>query len=271
MLDCTAIPLSEELNGIAGLMLIARDVTERRRHEEDRIRLARFETLGVMAGSVAHQFNNLITIIHGNLTLAEQYRTDPVLVRRFVQAADRAAGRATIETNRLITFAHGGEPILRQTQLLPVIEEVIELTGRWTDPLVTLESEPGLPAIPIDRRQVFGALAEILRNARDAAGPGGRIALSVSTVGDGAGVGLPPGAYVAIVVEDTGPGIRDKLLPTVFDLNVTTKEGAAGIGLTLARSVVRKHGGDVRISATGPEGTSVTIYLPITITAGEKG
>jgi len=269
VLDCTMIPLSEERNGIAGLMLIARDVTERRQHEEDRIRLARFETLGAMAGSVAHQFNNLITIIHGNLTLIQQFRTEPEKVGRFVHAANRATDRATIETNRLLTFAHGGEPILGSTRIEPVIEEAIELAGGRTGPVVTSRVEADLPGTLLDRRQLVAALAEILRNAREAAGSGGRVDLAAGMATDASKAGLPPGEYIAIVVGDTGPGVRRGLLSRVFDLNVTTKEGATGVGLTIARSVIRKHGGDVRISATGPEGTSVAVYLPVTTPAEE--
>jgi len=265
ILDATIIPAINEEGNVNGLTMIARDVTEQRRREEERLRLVRLETLGAVAASVSHQFNNLMTIVQGNLMLARQMSGDPETTLRFLGIAEEAVARAQIETNKLVTFAHGGEPILQQIAIQKVIGEAVRVGVQdANDEVAVVVDEPAL-TITVDRRQLVGALSELIRNAREATPDEGNVTVRVSTTlpWTAPAPGLPPGEYVEIAVSDTGKGIPESIRDRVFEVTCTTKEAACGIGLPLARSVARKHGGEVVITMSGPEGTTVSVLLPI--------
>ncbi|MEN6341338.1 MAG: CHASE4 domain-containing protein [Methanospirillum sp.] len=265
ILDATIIPAINEEGNVNGLTMIARDVTEQRRREEERLRLVRLETLGAVAASVSHQFNNLMTIVQGNLMLARQVSGDPETTQRFLSIAEEAVARAQIETNKLVTFAHGGEPILQQIPIQKVIGEAVRVGVQDTGGEVGVVVDAPALTITVDRRQLVGALSELIRNAREATPDQGNVTVRVSTTvpWTAPAPGLPPGEYVEIAVSDTGKGIPESIRDRVFEVTCTTKEAACGIGLPLARSVARKHGGEVVITMSGPEGTTVSVLLPI--------
>ncbi len=265
ILDATIIPAIDEQGGVGGMTMIARDVTEQRRREEERLRLARLETLGAVAASVSHQFNNLMTIVQGNLMLGRQMIDDPEMTLRFIGIADEAVARAQIETNKLVTFAHGGEPILQQIAIQKVIGEAVRVGVQDASGEVTVVVEAPALMVMVDRRQLVGAISELIRNAREATGDQGPVTVRVSTTipWTAPAPELPPGEYVEIAISDTGQGIPESIRDRVFEVTCTTKEAACGIGLPLARSVARKHGGDVLITASGSEGTTISMLLPI--------
>lgn len=265
ILDATIIPAIDEQGTVSGMTMIARDVTEQRRREEERLRLARLETLGAVAASVSHQFNNLMTIVQGNLMLGRQMIDDPEMTLRFIGIAEEAVARAQIETNKLVTFAHGGEPILQQIAIQKVIGEAVRVGVQDASGEVTIVVEAPALMVMVDRRQLVGAISELIRNAREATADQGPVTVRVNTtipwttpVPE-----LPPGEYVEIAISDNGQGIPASIRDRVFDVTCTTKEAACGIGLPLARSVARKHGGEVLIRESGPQGTTVSMLLPI--------
>ncbi len=265
ILDATIIPSIDEQGRISGMTVIARDVTEQRRREEERLRLVRLETLGTVAASVSHQFNNLMTIVQGNLMLARQAIDDREEALRFVGVAEEAVARAQIETNKLVTFAHGGDPILQRIAIQSVIGEAVRIGAQDAAGEVTVDVEAPALMVMVDRRQLVGALSELIRNAREATSGQGRVTVRVRTTvpGTAPAPDLPPGEYVEIAISDTGKGIPESIRDRVFEVTCTTKEAACGIGLPLARSIARKHVGEVLIEESGPAGTTVSMVLPV--------
>lgn len=258
-LHCTSSLFCDGEGTVIGVLVAARDISEEKRVGEDRLRLARLETLGVLAGSLAHQFNNLHTGILGNLTLARSmlYDGDALLGRLF--EAEEQVGRARMVTNKLLTFSRGGEPLRSFQEVEPLLREAAEnCAGRGLYQIV-YQIDKDLPRVSLDRDQIVEALQQLIMNAMEAMPGGGSITITAELC-NGTEIDQP---QLCVQVIDTGQGIPDEDHKKIFELNFTTKEGAAGLGLPLACSVIQKHGGDIGVSSHSGGGTTVVFRIPI--------
>ena len=248
------------------------DHTESRRMQEALSRAQRQETVGRMAGMVAHDFNNILTVILANLELAELRAGDPELLQLLRNAADAAEMGASFN-KRLVALAGGHRAIVAA---LPVaVDEHIART--WTvfqrvlSDALTLEFHPGAPnaVVTIDPAEIDGAILNLVMNARDAQPAGGSIQIATS-------LDLPPSAlvrrpqvagrrFVCISVTDKGFGMSQEVLNHVIEPFYTTKKGGHGNGLGLTSVVLsaERAGGFVEIQSKVGVGTVVSICLPV--------
>jgi signal transduction histidine kinase/CheY-like chemotaxis protein len=245
---------------------VATDVTERRRIEEVLQQRQKLQAVGAIAGGVAHNFNNLLTIVLGNLDLASQPDSEAARFHDHLNAARAAAERGANLTWQLLAFA-------RQQPLRP---EAIEPSGQLANvsTLVTdsfpanvrIETEipPALWTVEIDPSEFQLALLNLAFNARDAMPGGGVLRISArNLVIDDDRLGLS-GRYVMIEIADEGTGIPPEVLPRVFEPFMTTKDVGAGTGLGLSQvhGFVHQSGGAVDIDSEQGKGTVVRMYLP---------
>ena len=245
---------------------VATDVTERRRIEEALQQSQRLQAVGTIAGGVAHNFNNLLTIILGNLDLASQRSSDIARLLGHLDAARLAAEGGANLTWQLLAFA-------RQQPLYP---ESIEPSGRLRD-LSTLIVEsfpanirtevnlpPELWVTEVDPSEFQLALLNLGFNARDAMPGGGVLRISAKNrLVQNHRLGLS-GRYVVIEIADNGSGIPPEILPRVFEPFMTTKDVGVGTGLGLSQvhGFVHQSGGAVEIESEAGKGTAVRMYLP---------
>ncbi len=245
---------------------VVTDVTERRRIEEALHQTQRLQTVGTIAGGVAHNFNNLLTIVLGNLELASRQSSNIEGLRHYLDAAVVAAERGANLTWQLLAFARQKplrpEPIEPSEQL----RDLARLIGGSLPANVTVETDipPDLWVVEIDRTELQFALLNLGFNARDALSSGGALRISAKNreVQDDC-LGLA-GRYVTIEVADNGSGIPPEILLRVFEPFVTTKEVGAGIGLGLSQvhGFAHQSGGAVDIKSEPGRGTTVRMYLP---------
>jgi CHASE2 domain-containing sensor protein/nitrogen-specific signal transduction histidine kinase len=248
---------------IAGVVM---DVTERRRMEEILQQQQRLQAVGTIAGGVAHNFNNLLTNILGNLDLAARHGADPVRLSGYLGTARAAAERGADLTWQLLSFA-GQQPLQPQpVELSGQLRVIAKLIAETFPEEIRVETDipSDLGIVEIDRGEFQLALINLALNARDAMAAGGalRIAARTLTIRD-ARLGLD-GHYVVIEIADNGTGIPAGMLPTVFEPFVTTKEIGAGVGLGLSQvhGFVNQSGGAVDIDSEPGKGTAVRMYLP---------
>jgi signal transduction histidine kinase/CHASE2 domain-containing sensor protein/CheY-like chemotaxis protein len=249
---------------------VVTDVTERRRIEEALHQAQRLQTVGTIAGGIAHNFNNLLTIVLGNLDLASRQSSNAEELRRRLDAAAVAAERGANLTWQLLAFARQKplrpEPIESSNQL----RDLATLIGESLPVNVTSETDipPDLWVVEIDRTELQFALLNLGFNARDALPRGGALRISArNQVIDDDRLGLA-GRYVTIEIADNGSGIPPEILPRVFEPFVTTKEVGAGTGLGLSQvhGFVHQSGGAVDIESEPGRGTTVRMYLPAAAT-----
>ena len=245
---------------------VATDVTERRRIEEALQQRQRLQAVGTIAGGVAHNFNNLLTIVLGNLDLASQQGSEIARLRGHLDAARVAAERGANLTWQLLAFARRQplrpEPIEPSGQLRNVSNLIIESFP--ANIRIETDISPDLWIVEIDPSELQLALFNLAFNARDAMPGGGVLRISArNQVTNDDRLGLA-GRYVVIEITDDGSGIPPEVLPRVFEPFMTTKEVGSGTGLGLSQvhGFVHQSGGVVDIDSAPGKGTVVRMYLP---------
>ena len=258
----------------------ARDVSERRRLEEELRQAQKMEAVGRLAGGIAHDFNNLLTAIGGYGGLAlDRLKVGQTVERRDLEEIVRAAKRAAELTGQLLAFSR--KQIL-QPKRVDVNELVRDLTRMLTrlidaDIEIRTDLERDLSAVKADPAQLEQVLLNLVVNARDAMPDGGRLTIATETVdvdGSGDDETVLPGRYVVLSVRDTGTGMDEDTRARLFEPFFTTKEVGKGTGLGLAMvyGFVKQSGGFVTVDTAPEQGTSFHIYLqPLDVEPFETG
>lgn len=259
--------------GTAELRWLLRDITKRRQMEEELQKADKLESVGVLAGGIAHDLNNFLTVILGNLSLVKRCTKKDAKASKYLQYMEEAIQQTWNLTRQLLTFASGGNPLTKAVSLCRLIEEdsAFALSGSKTRCEFSLTED--LPSVEIDRGQITQVITNLLINADQAMQESGTIKISAKKLADtGLNGSLPlqPGNYVALTITDEGAGIPSENLPKIFDPYFSTKEHGSGLGLTICYSIVKKHGGHISVQTEEGKGTSFTIYLPVSSNQAEK-
>jgi len=256
-----------------GLLLLMRDITERIEENESALRLEKLESLSLLARGFAHDFNNILTVILGNLSLANVKLPKGVEGDEEIENALSATLRAQNRVQQLLTFAKGGSPIRQRIDFGKVISEILEEHDRDDQIQYAVETPEGIWKVDADPGQFRRVVENLLRNAEQAMPGGGKVVISLMNVGaDNFSKGSLPSSleldesldYVILQVIDDGHGIDDDLLEKVFEPYFTsrTQANATGIGLTVCESIVRSHNGGIALEPNLPSGTRVTVAFP---------
>jgi len=224
------------------------------------------ESLGNLAAGVAHDFNNVLTVIQGNTSLAAASIDQPEVVGKHLAAVNSAIERARALANQLLTFARGGAPVKEDLDVSGLISETAHFTLSGSNVAVKVHIEPSLPLVNADRNQIAQVVQTLVLNARQAMPSGGTVTVTarkqqldgVRRLADAV-----PGVYVVATVEDTGTGIKAADLVHIFDPYFTTRSIGHGLGLPIARSIILRHGGDMEIDSCPGVGTTVRFCLPV--------
>lgn len=272
--DGTVFPVEIALGSIEtgeGLMIAAavRDITERRNAERQANRARRLESIGTLAGGIAHDLNNALTPILLTLDLLkQQYPTE----HETLDTVEHSANHAAEMVRHLLAFAKGSEGrrvSLAPRRLLEEMEKIIK--GTFPKNIqVRLRAPKDLPTVLGDATQLHQVLLNLCVNARDAMPDGGILTLEAESL-DGAVLAelpktgdAPPSRCVVLRVSDTGTGIAPEVLDRIFDPFFTTKEPESGTGLGLftVAGIVKGHAGLIRVSSQPGRGSTFAVLLP---------
>jgi PAS domain S-box-containing protein len=245
-----------------GAVFAFRDVTARRKLEQELIRAHKLESLGLLAGGIAHDFNNLLTVLIGNLALVQSSVGEDPRVTPLLGDMLRAGAQAKGLARQLLTFAQGGDPMLRPTDIGVVVEQARAVALSGTGVLVRVDLPEDLPRAHADPGQVSQVINNLLLNAAQAMGSRGEVRVRAWGVDAGAPDGLPDRAAVVLEVEDDGPGIPADQLSKIFDPYYSTKADGSGLGLAIAHSVMRRHGGRIAAESEPGRGARFRLVLP---------
>ena len=253
------------------------EATQALRAQEAKLRqVQKMEAVGQLTGGIAHDFNNMLAVVLGGLELARRtLKSDPQGVARHLDNATEGAHRAAALTRRLLAFSR--EEALNPEPLAPIatIEGMSDLLDRTLGDAITVETSDDGSSWHIwaDRHELENTILNLAVNARDAMDGRGRLTIQASarTLAANEVGHCLAGDHVAIAVRDTGCGMAPEILERVFEPFFTTKPVGKGTGLGLSQifAFVRQSGGEIAITSVEGEGTTVTLYLPRHVGAGD--
>ncbi len=246
-----------------------RDITERKKMEEELLKGQKLESLGVLAGGIAHDFNNLLTGIIGYVDLTMKSVTTGDRMHGWLESAKKASVRAQNLTQQLLTFSRGGEPVKKLLSITELIEESTGFVLSGSNVKCEYHSSEDLWPVNADKGQVGQVIQNIILNGAQSMPSGGTISVRAenTVVDDSESLPLTPGDYVKMIFTDHGSGISKKHLSKIFDPYFSTKPSGNGLGLTICHSIVSKHRGTITVESKPGIGTTFTIYLPTSSSA----
>ena len=273
----TLIPDITANGSVAGCFDLTFDITEERRAQAMLVQAQKMEVLGQLTSGLAHDFNNILTVIIGNLAALSAARASDETVAEFVEPAADAARRGAELIKNMLSFSRKQALKAQANDVTPLIASVSQMLRRSL--LESRQLDIAAPATPlwawIDAHRLQSTLLNLIVNARDATQARGRIGVNASAQAlddtRAAALQVDPGCYVRIEVSDDGAGMDAPTLARVFEPFFTTKRPGLGTGLGLAmvHDFVKQSGGAIRIESKLGQGTTVSLWLPASEAGGE--
>ena len=260
----------------AGILMVLRDISETRRLETQLIQAQKMEAIGTLAGGIAHDFNNILQAIQGYTQLLLMSRPAEDKDAQKLVAIQNAAQRASNLTRRLLIFSRKMESELKVINLNQEVLAVVRLLERTIPKMIRIrcDMEDNLYRINGDPLQLEQVMMNMGVNARDAMPDGGVLVfetrnMAVDDAFARSRVGLSPGLYVRLRIQDTGIGMEKKVVEQIFEPFFTTKEvgKGTGLGLSMVYGAVKNHKGAVICESQPQKGTRFDIYFPALKTA----
>ena len=257
----------DENKNITSITGTARDLTEYKLLEEELLKKDKLDAIGILAGGIAHDFNNYLAMVLTNINLAKLYSDDTKKILEKLENIEKATLRAKDLSNQLFTFSRGGAPLKKKIPINQLIVENIEFALSGAHILPRFYIAEDLQMVEADKSQLSQVLNNIAINAVQAMPDGGTLEVRAENVFLSAAdsnyfIPLPDGPYIKITIKDEGTGIPAEYLSKIFDPFFTTKDNGRGLGLAIAYSIIKKHGGHLHVESEIHKGTSFYIFLP---------
>ena len=270
VLDRYSAPVRDRAGNYYGRIWTFRDITDRRRLEEQFRQSQKLEAIGLLAGGVAHDFNNLLSVIQGYCSMFEMKNVPPEDQHKYVVEIQLAVERAAALTRQLLTFSRRQPMQMRPVDLNGVVSKIARMLQRILGEDISLQVKYSSHALFLnaDAGMLDQVLLNLAVNSRDAMPNGGQLIIETAT-GEADKMipaPVPPrkGHFARLKVSDTGCGIPPDLLARIFEPFFTTKEVGRGTGLGLAtvHGIVQQHQGWIDVASEPGRGTTFSVYLP---------
>jgi two-component system cell cycle sensor histidine kinase/response regulator CckA len=263
----TKAPYRDGQGNVIGLVGISRDVTDRKRLDEQLRQAAKLEAVGRLAGGIAHDFNNLLTVISGNADLLREVPPDDPAWAERVEDIRGATDRAAALVRQLLTFGRRQPAAAEVIDLGEAVAATAAMLGRLLGERITVTTEPASVPVPvrIDRGRLEQVVMNLALNAKDAMPAGGVLTLRTEVAETAAShPEVPPARSARLVVSDTGVGMTDDVKAKIFEPFFTTKgpDRGTGLGLATAYAIVEQAGGRIEVESAPGCGATFRIDFP---------
>jgi PAS domain S-box-containing protein len=263
----------------ARAVTVAHDISEQKRVEGQIRHSQKMKAIGTLAGGIAHEFNNALGVLTGNIELMELDLPDNEIIKDYVGSINTSTRRMAELTDQLLAYARGGKYGAKIISLSDFVRETLPFLRRNVGPGIRLETDlaTGRLEIKADVNQLRMVLAGLLKNGSEAIEGEGRITIKtrveeIDEDVDQNHLHLNAGRYVSLTVEDDGRGMDENTKARIFDPFFTTKFQGRGLGMAAMHGIVENHGGMIQVESQLGKGTEVRIYLPSAdaVSQGEK-
>ncbi len=249
---------------VIGYRGVDRDITERKKAEEELQKMLKLKSVGILAGGIAHDFNNILMGLYGNVSFAKEEIPKDHPAFKFLEDAEKSMSRAIRLTKQLLTFAKGGAPVRENVRIDELVKDVtrFDLSGSNIKPI--FKQVDDLLMADVDKGQIQQVLSNLIINASQAMPDGGHLYITMENteLSENGVPNLDQGKYIKVTVADEGIGIDQNSLDRIFDPYFSTKQTGSGLGLATAHSIITKHGGHINVDSQLGKGTIFTLYLP---------
>lgn len=279
--DVSVSPLYDFEGQLAACVHVARDITDRKKAEEERRKLEqqfqqaqKLESLGVLAGGIAHDFNNILTIILGHCFMAMENVDSGLPHKAHVLQIEGAANRAADLCRQMLAYAGKNPLVQTQVNLWLLLDEMVKMLTSAIKKNVTIELDltRDVPKIAGDNSQIQQIVMNLIINAAEAIGDNNgtiRVALTKTTVDAGQantdflGNTILVGRYACLEVSDTGCGMDNETQKRIFEPFYTTKFTGRGLGMSAILGIIKAHNGALQLSSEPGVGTTFKVYFPL--------
>jgi len=266
--ELTGVAVKDSAGTVRNYASIMVDITGRRKTEEERLKGHMLESVGILAGGIAHDYNNLLQAISGNIHLAKMFvQPDNKAFARLADA-EQICDMGSELSKRLLIFARGGDPVRRSMRMTDLVKSTARAALKGSPISLELDLPKDLYPVLIDEGQLRQVVANLVSNAREAMPKGGALTVQGMNLSGSARDSLPmqEGNYVRISFMDTGAGIPSGDLARIFDPYYSTKDTYSqkglGLGLAVCYSIIKKHDGLITAESQVGKGTTFHVYLP---------
>ncbi len=282
--DVTYYPYEGQDNVVTHVVVVTRNITRRKKADEAKRKLERelqqarkIEALSTLSGGIAHEFNNALMVVAGNIELLQMTDPENAAVTKFAKATNESIYRMSNLTQQLLAYAREGDVRPKAIQLSELVKSIMPRLKRMLPEQIQMETElmGQLPRINADDAQLEMILTSVVNNASEAIDRKGRIRIATSYneidhefAADHPG--LVPGPYVLLTIEDDGKGMDSETLNRIFDPFYTTKFQGRGLGMSAVYGIIKNHRGYIYVESELGTGTVVTILLPPTEAPGQQ-
>ena len=229
--------------------------------------IRRLESIAALSGGIAHDYNDLLTAIMGNISLALEHVESDSKLSGLLEQALAASRVAKTLTHRLITFSKGDQPIKKATDIVTVVENTAAFSLSGSNIRCELGPSNGIWCAYADPQQIGQAIHNLMINAAESMPSGGTVWISFeNTTLESSNSILAPGRYIGVAIKDQGVGIPAEHMGKIFDPYFSTKGKGAnkgtGLGLSISHSIISNHGGDITVCSRVGTGTTFHVLLP---------
>ncbi|MEN8809483.1 MAG: response regulator, partial [Desulfobacterales bacterium] len=271
-----ATPIRDAKGNVTAALELVIPITERKRAEEERRRLEgqleqarKMEAVATLAGGIAHQFNNLLSAVSGNIELMKLDDHDRHKYDRYFTPIENSIQRMANLTEQLLAYARGGKYRVSHMSMIEFVRETLPLVEHTIKPTITVETElpEKLSRVTMDVTQMQTVLSGILSNASEAIEKAGHVLIScrdehITAEQSKMTPGLVPGDYVVLSVTDDGKGMDEKTRQRIFEPFFSTKFQGRGLGMASVYGIIKNHEGWISVDSKPLRGTTVKIFLP---------
>jgi PAS domain S-box-containing protein len=258
-------------NGKKAMLEVFQDVTEQKKLQQELLQVQKMESIGTLAGGVAHDFNNILAIILAYTSAMERSTIDKKKILEYCRTITQAVKRGAALVRQILTFARKTDVVLTPMNLTDLITEIISMLKQTFPKVISFKEmiEKDLPFITADRTQIHQAMLNLCVNARDAMPNGGLITIKAEKQKKDRVQERVPAAdqdsYICVSITDTGEGMNETTRRRIFDPFFTTKEEGKGTGLGLAvvYGVIQSHNAFIDVESVVGRGTTFRLYFPI--------
>ena len=271
-----ATPIRDAKGNVTAALELVIPITERKRAEEERRRLEgqleqarKMEAVATLAGGIAHQFNNLLSAVSGNIELMKLDDHDRQKYDRYFRPIENSIQRMAKLTEQLLAYARGGKYRVSHMSMIEFVRETLPLVEHTIKPTITVETElpEKVSRVTMDVTQMQTVLSGILSNASEAIEKAGHVLIScrdehITAEQSKMTPGLVPGDYVVLSVTDDGKGMDEKTRQRIFEPFFSTKFQGRGLGMASVYGIIKNHEGWISVDSKPLRGTTVKIFLP---------